>query len=81
MARFAARLPDEGATPDDYEAILAPIYAWIHAVAQRAEEDSVVAAGAGASARAWVALAGGPNGRRRPLRSLALGAGYVSAVG
>ena len=81
MARFAAPLPDEGATPDDYEAILAPLYAWIHAVAQRADDDSVVAAGAGASARAWVALAGGPNGGRRPLRSLALGAGYVSAVG
>ena len=30
-------LPDDGATPDDYEAVLAPLYAWMHALTQRSE--------------------------------------------
>ena len=35
MARIA-RLPTDGpSSSDDYEAALAPIYAWIHALAQR----------------------------------------------
>jgi hypothetical protein len=78
MARFVARLPGEGATPDDYEAVLAPIYAWLHALTQR-REDTPVAAGAQASARAWVALAGEGAGRRTP-RALALHGGYLAAV-
>ena len=63
MARWAVTLPEQGATPDDYEAVLAPLYAWIHALTQRADR-AVVSAGAGASSRAWVALGG--RGRRRP---------------
>jgi hypothetical protein len=78
MARFAVSLPGEGAVPDDYEAALAPIYAWMHALTQR-HDRAVVSAGAGASARAWVALAG--EGRaRHPLRTLALGGGFTLAV-
>ena len=38
MARFVAQLPGEGATPDDYEAVLAPLYAWLHALTQRPEQ-------------------------------------------
>jgi predicted phosphodiesterase len=78
MARFAVRLPEAGATPDDYEAALAPIYAWIHALTQRSER-SVVSAGAGASARAWVALAG-REGRRRPVRTALGRAGFAAVV-
>jgi hypothetical protein len=79
MARWVVHLPQTGATPDDYEAVLAPMYAWMSALTQRSEH-AVISAGAGASSRAWVALAG--DGRRnRPLRAAALGAAYVAAVG
>jgi predicted phosphodiesterase len=78
MARWAVDLPQEGAVPDDYEAALAPIYAWMHALTQR-HDRATVSAGASASARVWVALAG--EGRKRhPLRTLALGAGFSTAV-
>jgi hypothetical protein len=79
MARWVVNLPEDGATPDDYEAALAPIFAWMHALTQRSDH-AMISAGAGASARAWVALAG--RGRRgRPLRTAALGAGYAATVG
>ena len=55
MARWVAQCRDDGATPDDYEAVLSPLYAWMHALTQRSEH-TLVSAGAGASARAWVAL-------------------------
>jgi calcineurin-like phosphoesterase family protein len=78
MARWVVRLPDEGARPDDYEAALAPLYAFMHQLTQRSDH-AAISAGAGASARAWVAMAG--DGRRRhPVRATALGAGYASAV-
>jgi predicted phosphodiesterase len=77
MARLLVSLPDR-ATPDDYEAVLSPLYAWIHALAQRSDHQSV-SAGASASARAWAAMAGAERARR-PVRAAALGAGYVAAV-
>ncbi len=78
MARWVVRLPEHGARPDDYEAALAPIYAFLHQLTQRSDH-AAVSAGAGASARAWVAMAG--EGRaRHPLRAAALGSGYVAAV-
>jgi calcineurin-like phosphoesterase family protein len=78
MARWVVRLPDEGARPDDYEAALAPLYAFMHQLTQRSDH-AAVSAGAGASARAWVAMAG--DGRaRHPVRAAALGGGYVAAV-
>jgi hypothetical protein len=58
MARWVVTMPPDGATPDDYEAILSPLYAWMHALTQRSEHR-VLSAGAGASARAWVMLSGG----------------------
>jgi len=78
MARWIVHLPEHGATPDDYEAVLAPMYAWMSALTQRSEH-AVVSAGAGASSRAWVALAGDGR-RRRPVRAVALGAGYAGIV-
>jgi hypothetical protein len=78
MARWVINLPEHGATPDDYEAALSPLYAWMHALAQRSDH-AMISAGAGASARAWVALAGSGR-RRRPLRTVALGAGYAATV-
>jgi hypothetical protein len=50
----------------------------MNALTQRSDR-AVLSAGAGASARAWVALAGGAR-HRRPLRTAALGAAYVAAV-
>jgi hypothetical protein len=78
MARWIVRLPEHGATPDDYEAALSPLYAWMNALTQRSEH-AVISAGAGASARAWVALAGGGR-RRRPVRTAAMTLGYRAAV-
>ncbi|MGZ8650028.1 MAG: metallophosphoesterase, partial [Solirubrobacteraceae bacterium] len=78
MARWAVTLPADGALPDDYEAVLAPIYAWIHALTQRSDR-AVMSAGAGVSSRAWVAL-GGRGRRRRPIRTAALSAGFAAAV-
>jgi hypothetical protein len=53
---------------DDYERVLAPIYAWIHALAQRGGPE-YGASSHGASAQAWRALAaeGRRNWRRRAL--------------
>ena len=78
MARWVVHLPSDAATADGYEAALAPLYAWMHTLVQRSENGALTG-GAGASARAWVALAG--EGRRRhPVRAAALGAGYALAV-
>jgi hypothetical protein len=78
MARWVVHLPEDDATADAYESVLAPMYAWMHALVQRSENGALTG-GAGASARAWVALAG--EGRRaHPVRAAALGAGYAAAV-
>ncbi len=78
MARFVAPIPDRGAEPEDYEAVLAPLYAWMFALAQRSRAG-VTRAGSRSSARAWVALAG--DGRReRPVRAAALLTGLRGAV-
>ena len=68
MARMVGAIPDP-ATPDDYEAVLAPIYALCHASAQRGG-DGRVAIGSRSAVGTWQALAG--TGRARRLRSQAL---------
>ncbi|MDA0185291.1 metallophosphoesterase [Solirubrobacter phytolaccae] len=73
MAKWIAPLPDP-ATPDDYEAVLSPLYAWLNALTQRADH-SIVAKGGGASSRSYRAL----TSERTP-RSLALKTGYRGAV-
>ena len=78
MARWVVKLPSDGAGPDDYEAALAPLYAWMHALTQRSGR-TLVSAGTGASARAWVAM-GGRGRRSRPVRTAALNAGFRAAV-
>jgi UDP-2,3-diacylglucosamine pyrophosphatase LpxH len=75
MARFLAPIPDR-AGPDDYEACLAPLYAWIHAVVQRVPVAAMQSDG-GFSARAWVRL---EHGRRRDPRALAMRGGFAGAV-
>jgi hypothetical protein len=66
MARLLGEPPGGPARAEDYEATLAPLYAWIHAVAQSA--GASVAGSQRASSRAWRALAGRNGGgslRRR----------------
>ncbi len=77
MARIV-REPENGPrSAEDYERVLAPIYAWIHAVAQRGGPE-YGASSHGASARAWRALAGSEG--RRSLRRRGLIAGFPIAV-
>jgi len=68
MARMVGAIPDP-ATPDDYEAVLAPIYALCHASAQRAGAGRG-AIGTRSAVGTWQKLAG--TGRTRGLRSRAL---------
>ncbi len=75
MARLVGA-PDLGAEPADYEAVLAPIYAWIEAAAHRARPGRRPA-GAGRAADIWAAL-GAPG--RRPLRMRALIGSYPVAI-
>jgi hypothetical protein len=76
MARFAGPIPQPRATPDDYEAQLAPIYAWIQATAERAPSDRV-AAGSGSAVHAYRLLSGGG---RRPLAARALAGIFPLAI-
>jgi hypothetical protein len=63
MARLARDAATGPARAEDYEAILAPIYAWIHAVAQNRTTAGRHGSD-GASSRAWRTLSS--DGRLRP---------------
>jgi hypothetical protein len=78
MARYVARMPPERATPDDYEVVLSPLFAWLHALTQRAEH-TVVSAGSGASASTYARLTA-KDRHKRPLQALTLRLGYRAAV-
>ena len=69
MVRAVGPLPPTGAGPEDYEAALAPIYAWLHVVA-RYSRTGFGAERQGATARAWRTLNGtGGSVRGRAMRS------------
>jgi hypothetical protein len=77
MRRIVAAPGSGPASAEDYEAILTPIYAWLHAVAQGA----VPGRGSGlqgGSVRGWRALTG-PR-RRRSLRGRAIAAGWMLVI-
>jgi predicted phosphodiesterase len=76
MARMVGAVPQH-ATPDDYEAVLAPLFAWIQSSAQRAAARRR-SAGGGTAIEVWNALEG--PGRPRAPRRLALRAGFRLAV-
>jgi hypothetical protein len=76
MARIVGEPPGASRRAEDYEATLAPMYAWIHAIAQNGGPD-LGASSHGASAQAWRTLAGGG---RRNLRRRALIAGFPGIV-
>jgi hypothetical protein len=74
-ARIAGAGPTPAACAEDYEALVAPVYAWIHAVAQRGRPGAANGAG---SARAWRALA--RPGGRAGLRPRAAAAAFPLVV-
>ena len=81
MGRMVGPLPapppaGPGARPDDYEAALAPIYAWSYALAQHADDRTQGTQGV--SVRVWRTLAGGDG--HRPLRRRALAALFPLGV-
>jgi hypothetical protein len=69
MVRVLGEPPGGPARAEDYEAVLAPLYAWIHAVAQSAGGNIV--GSQRASSQAWRALAG-QRGRRSLRRRAAV---------
>ena len=76
MARMVGAVPQQ-ASPDDYEAVLAPVYAWIQASAQRSSAQRA-SAGGGTAIGVWKALEG--SARRRAPGRVALRSGFRLAV-
>jgi hypothetical protein len=76
MGRVVGRLPPR-AEPDDFEAALVPVYAWMHAVAQT-KSPGWSASRQTASADMWETLSGTG---RRTLRGRAAAAAFPAAVG
>lgn len=89
MERLVGDPPLHGA-PDAYEARVAPLYAWLHELAQQERGGAAAAGGAEVSARVWHGLAAGgaPAGHRpatggrlrRRAGWLALGAAIPASV-
>jgi len=82
MVRLVGRLPDP-ALAEDYERILAPMYAWIYASAQRAGEGRL-GAGAGGAGKAYAVLNGDahrPLGMRALLAVFPLGIRGLNLLG
>jgi hypothetical protein len=75
MARVAREAPGGPERVEDYESVLAPIYAWLDALGATARGDGRSAGGV--SAKAWRSLSGRG---RRGLRARALGAGFPVLV-
>jgi hypothetical protein len=83
MARLVGAVPETEARPEDYEAALAPLYAWMHAMAERSGSGKRRPPSS-ASAEAWRVLGGDGH---RPLRGrllagvLPLGISGVNRLG
>ena len=74
MARVVGEMPEDRAAPEDYEAVLAPLYAWLHVVSRYTKLGHERQQG---TQNAWRLLTdSGP----RPLRDRALVAGFPVAV-
>lgn len=78
MERISGPLPDP-ATPDDFEAALHPLYAWLHAVAQ-ARGGAWSARGQGQSAELWQILSPDGEAAHRPLKARALARAFPVGV-
>jgi predicted phosphodiesterase len=74
MTRVVGEMPNEHVTPEDYEAVLAPLYAWLHVVSRYTKLGFERQRG---TQNAWRLLTdSGP----RPLRDRALVAAFPVAV-
>jgi predicted phosphodiesterase len=69
MARVVGRVPEPRAAAEDFEAALAPLYAWLHALANGPASGGWAAGRQTSSASMWRLLAGDGH---RPLRGRAL---------
>jgi len=78
MARITGRPAEAAIGADDYEAVLAPMYAWTYEVAQQVPGGMGIGAH-GVSSRAWKLLAGGSG--HSPIRQRAAMIGFAGAVG
>jgi hypothetical protein len=78
MRQMVGAIPAR-ATPEDYEALLAPMYAWIQASAQRVSPRRRAAGGSGAAMQVWNALEGAGGRPRSPSR-IAIRGGFRAAV-
>lgn len=76
MQRIAGSLPDGDCVIEDYERILAPLYAWIHSSAQRVG-DATMAAGAGRAAKTYELLQGDGH---KPVAARALAAAFPLGI-
>jgi len=79
MARIVGEPPGGPGRAEDYEAILAPIYAWVHAIAQYGGPD-LGRSSHGASAQAWQALGAGRRRGGRTVRRRAMVAAFPALV-
>jgi len=77
MARLLRRPLGRAARAEDYEALLAPLYAWLHATAQRGDGWAWLDSGT-TTLRAWETLR--RDGERRDARSRALRLAFALAV-
>jgi hypothetical protein len=78
MARILRRPPASFATPEDYEAVTGPVFAWVDAVARQARTSGAL--NGASTVRAWRALGG--DGRSAPtVRARALAGAFPLAVG
>jgi Calcineurin-like phosphoesterase len=75
MTRIAGAIPED-ATTEDYERVLAPLYAWINAAAQRATPEGL-GAGAGRAGKAYELLQGDGH---RPVRARLLTAVFPLGI-
>ncbi|MCX6394596.1 MAG: metallophosphoesterase [Solirubrobacterales bacterium] len=78
MSRITGRPSDQAVGADDYEAVLAPMYAWAYELAQQVPGGMGIGAH-GASTKAWKVLAGGSG--HKPIRKKAAAIGFAGAVG
>ena len=69
VERVIGGLPEDSREPDDYERVLAPLYAFLFSLAQ---SGGTAVSGPGPSARVWAALAGGQSAAKK-VRGLLLG--------
>jgi hypothetical protein len=78
MARILRRPPASFATPEDYEAVTGPVFAWVDAVARQARTSGAL--NGASTVRAWRAL-GGDGRSASTVRTRALAGAFPLAVG